>query len=396
MCEEAVGACGALMGVNLRDLFEPRPVPAGWFDGKRIAVDGHNVAFRYLTSFRGRDGDVLRAPDGRAIGHLIGYLNLVRHLRERGAEPIVVWDGDVHPLKRRTVDERNRVRKDADRAATTLDAELQRANLLGLPAFGATYRADLEAQVRLLEALAATDPDAAEEMHQRRADLSRAALLTDAQLGAARTVQLEQEVLDARRRVTQLDGSMLRDCTRLLESLGVAVVRAPHDGERYAAALCLAGHADAVATEDFDALVAGAPLVLRRAGSLECFLHDLSDLGGHGLTQQQLRHVAILCGTDFHPGVKGFGAKTAVKMLKQHPDLRTLIAEAEAGTGESRYHKLLRESGLTLSEFDAVDSFLVDLPTPAEPPRSRPNPETAAGLALEMGVQRQRVLACFC
>ena len=73
------------MGVNLRDLFPQHPVPGGWFDGKRIAVDGHNVAFRYLASFRGRDGDVLRSPDGRAIGHLIGYLNLVRHLRERGA-----------------------------------------------------------------------------------------------------------------------------------------------------------------------------------------------------------------------------------------------------------------------------------------------------------------------
>ena len=40
------------MGVNLRDLFPQRPVPGGWFDGKRIAVDGHNVAFRYLSSVR--------------------------------------------------------------------------------------------------------------------------------------------------------------------------------------------------------------------------------------------------------------------------------------------------------------------------------------------------------
>ena len=97
------------MGVNLRDLFPQHPLPPGWLDGKRVAVDGHNVAYRYLTSFRGRDGDLLRAPDGRAIGHLIGYANLVRHLRERGAEPVVVWDGSVHERKRRTVDERRRV-----------------------------------------------------------------------------------------------------------------------------------------------------------------------------------------------------------------------------------------------------------------------------------------------
>ncbi|MCA1810779.1 MAG: hypothetical protein LC623_02070 [Halobacteriales archaeon] len=89
------------MGVNLRDLFPQHPVPEGWYAGKRIAVDGHNVAFRYLTSFRGRDGDLLRSRDGRAIGHLVGYVNLVRHLRERGAEPIVVWDGQVHTSTRR-------------------------------------------------------------------------------------------------------------------------------------------------------------------------------------------------------------------------------------------------------------------------------------------------------
>ncbi len=55
------------MGVKLGDLFPQHPVPAGWYHGKRIAVDGHNVAFRYLTSFRGKDGDVLRNPDGRVI-----------------------------------------------------------------------------------------------------------------------------------------------------------------------------------------------------------------------------------------------------------------------------------------------------------------------------------------
>jgi flap endonuclease-1 len=319
------------MGVNLRDLFEPRPVPAGWFDGKRIAVDGHNVAFRYLTSFRGRDGDVLRNPDGRAIGHLLGYLNLVRHLRERGAEPIVIWDGEVHPRKRATVEQRIATR--------------------------------MEAALNAQEALAAGDHEA----HQKYL-----------------------------RATTYLDGPMLQDCTRLLESVGVAVVRAPYDGERYAAALCHAGHADAVATEDFDALVAGAPTVLRKAGSPDAFLYHLSDLDGHRLSQEQLRHVAILCGTDFHPGVKGFGAKTATKMLASHPDVRVLLREAEAGQGETRYHKLLREAGLTLGEFDEVDAFLAALPKPDAPAKPRPDPAAASDLAASMGLQKDRVLACFC
>jgi flap endonuclease-1 len=319
------------MGVNLRDLFQAHPVPEGWYDGKRIAVDGHNVAFRYLTSFRSADGDVLRNRDGRPVGHLIGYLNLVRHLRERGAEPVVVWDGDVHPRKRATVEGRILRRVEA-----ALNAE--QALALG----------DLDAHRRYLRA------------------------------------------------TTYLDGAMIRDCTRLLESLGVAVVRADHDGERYAAALCHAGLADAVATEDYDALVAGAPTVLRKAGSPEPFLHHLTDLGAHGLTLEQLRHVAILCGTDWHPGVRGLGAKTAARLLREHPDVRALLREAHAGLGGSRFHRLLRDAGLGEDEFAALDAYIAELPHVQAPRPPRPDPAAATATAAELGLDTKRTLACFC
>jgi flap endonuclease-1 len=320
------------LGVNLRDLFPQHPVPEGWYLGKRIAVDGPNVAFRYLTSFRGRDGDVLRNRDGRVVAHLIGYLNLVRHLRERGAEPIVVWDGKVHPRKLATVEERI-----ARRVEAALNAE---------------------------EALAAGD----QEAHQKFL-----------------------------RATTTLDGKMVEDCSRLLEALGVAVVRAEHDAERHATALCHAGFAQAVATEDFDALVAGAPTVLRKAGSPEPFLHHLSDLRHHGLTVEQLRAVAILCGTDWNPGVRGFGAKTAVKMLRDQPDLRVVLREAEEGLATTRYHRMIKEAGFTQATFGELDRFIAELPQPQAPPRApKPDPGMAAAVAEEMGLEASRVLACFC
>jgi len=319
------------MGVNLRDLFPAHRVPEGWYAGKRVAVDGHNLAFRYLTSIRGRDGDVLRNRDGRPIGHMIGFSNLVRHLRERGAEPVIVWDGEVHPRKRATVEERI-----ARRVEAALNAE---------------------------DAIAAGDVPGYRKWS---------------------------------RQAVYLDGAMIRDCTRLLESFGVAVVRADHDAERYAAALCKAGFAHAVATEDYDALVAGAPTVLRKAGSAEPFLHELSDAAAHGLDGRTLRWVAILCGTDWHPGVKGLGAKTAVRLLQEHPDLRALVAEAQSGGGATRYHRLLRESGLTLEEFDALDAYVAQLPTVQEPRPARPNPAQAAAVADEWGLERSRTLAAFC
>ncbi len=41
-------------------------------------------------------------------------------------------------------------------------------------------------------------------------------------------------------------------------------------------------------------------------------------LGYHGITRPQLIDMGILIGTDFNPGVKGIGPKTALKLIKKH------------------------------------------------------------------------------
>ncbi len=315
------------MGVNLRDLFPQHPVPEDWYHGRRIAIDGHNTAFRYLTTMRGRDGDLLRAKEtGRPIGHIIGFLNLVRNLRSAGAEPILIWDGAIHPRKLATVQERIAKREE----------NLRRAE----------------------EAKAAGD-------HKTFARLMRGTVY--------------------------LDPQMISDCSRMLEAVGVAVLQADHDGERFAAALCHEGHADAVATEDFDALVAGAPEVLRKAGSPEPFMHHLSDLQEHQLSTDQLRQVAIVCGTDWHPGIKGFGPKTAVKVLQEMGDLRPLW-----DGGDTRPHKLVANGAMSLEEFEDLDAYIADLPSPPAPVAPKPCPDMATATADEIGMSHDRVLAAFC
>jgi flap endonuclease-1 len=321
------------LGVNLRDLFRPerRSVPDAWYEGKRVAIDGYNVAYRYLAASLG--ADLHRNKAQRPIGHLLGYLHVVRFLRERGAQPIVVWDGPVHPLKRATVESRI-----ARRLEASLNAE---------------------------EALAAGDM-AAYEKHLRG--------------------------------TIYIDGAMVRDCTRLLEALGVPVVVADHDAERYAAALCQAGHADAVATEDYDALVAGAPVVVRKAGSAQAFFHGLEDLDPtHELDTRKLRWVAILCGTDWNPGgVKGLGAKTAVRLLREYPDLPALVQEAAQGMASTRYHAMVRDSGLTPEFFQQLDEHISTLPKVDAPTRPKPDPALAAQVADEFHLDRKRTMACFC
>lgn len=319
------------MGVNLRDLFPQHPVPEGWYHGKRIAIDGHNVAFRYLTTIRGRDGGMLLGRRERPIGHVLGFLGLVRSLRAAGAEPIVVWDGAVHPRKEATVQERIRKREE-----TLARAEAAKA------------AGDVAEYKRLMRG----------------------------------TVYIRPE--------------MIEDCSRVLETVGVAVATADHDGERFAAALCLGGHADAVATEDFDALVAGAPFVLRKAGGQAPFMHRLTDLEAHGLDAAQLRQVAIVSGTDWHPGIRGFGPKTAVKAIAEYGDLRELWAQVEAGRDDTRLHRLVAAGGMDLATFEDLDGYVAALPAPGAPRAPKPCPDMASAVADEVGVGHERILACFC
>jgi len=83
------------------------------------------------------------------------------------------------------------------------------------------------------------------------------------------------------------------------------------------------GDVDFVGTEDYDALLFGAPKTLRKLTSKgDPELMNLqATLEEHDLTWEQLVDVAILCGTDFNEGVDGVGPKTALKLVREHGDL---------------------------------------------------------------------------
>ena len=55
-------------------------------------------------------------------------------------------------------------------------------------------------------------------------------------------------------------------------------------------------------------------------------LDDLLD--EHGITHEQLVDLGIMIGTDFHPGFKGVGPKTGLKLIKAHDTLEN-VAEVK-------------------------------------------------------------------
>ena len=50
-------------------------------------------------------------------------------------------------------------------------------------------------------------------------------------------------------------------------------------------------------------------------------------LSEHELTRSQLIDLAIMIGTDFHPGIRGIGPKTGLKLIKQFGDIETICQE---------------------------------------------------------------------
>jgi flap endonuclease-1 len=151
--------------------------------------------------------------------------------------------------------------------------------------------------------------------------------------------KLEDQLEDAREdgdatEVARLDSAtqrltdVIQETSReLLSLLDVPVVEAPAEGEAQAAHMAARGDVDYVGTEDYDALLFGAPVTLRQLTSkgdpermdLQRTLDDLD------LTRERLVDVAVLCGTDFNDGVRGYGPKTALKAVREHGDLWSVM-----------------------------------------------------------------------
>ena len=241
------------MGCNLRDLVSPEPIELRDLSGQRVAVDVFLNAYQFITSMTGEDGKPL-SYEGKPVAHLMGFLDRATVMISEGIDPVFVFDGRPHELKRETLDGR-RERK-------------------------------LEAIARWEAAMEDEDMPAAKKLGPQTAEY---------------TPEMVEE--------------------------GAAAVR------------CARGEVGAVASQDWDTLLYGAPVMVRNLAShgtrrFGRVLHAerivLSKmLETHGISREQLVDMGIMIGTDFHPGIKGIGPKTGLKLIQKHGTMEA-IAEAKS------------------------------------------------------------------
>lgn len=121
------------------------------------------------------------------------------------------------------------------------------------------------------------------------------------------------------------------DCRKLLELMGIPVIRAPCEAEAQAAALARNGVVYAAATEDMDALTFKTPILLRKmtfANASKAMIQTMNyqkALEGLGLTHDQFVDLCILLGCDYCDSIKGIGPKTALKLVKEHGNIETIL-----------------------------------------------------------------------
>ncbi|MEM1550702.1 MAG: flap endonuclease-1 [Candidatus Bathyarchaeia archaeon] len=264
------------MGVDLGDLVPKTTIDLNALRGKSVAIDAYNALYQFLAIIRQPDGTPLMDNSGRITSHLSGLFYRTCNLLEVGIKPIYVFDGKPPALKEAEIKSRMKVKEEAIKK----------------------YEAAL-----------------------------REGRIEDARKYAQMTSHLKDY--------------MAEDAKRLLTLMGVPWVQAPSEGEAQAAHLVKRGDANYCASQDYDSLLFGAPYLLRNltiTGRRKLPRKDVyievnpeiielkKVLKELGITHEQLIEIGILVGTDYNPeGVKGIGARTALKLVKLYGSLERVL-----------------------------------------------------------------------
>lgn len=266
------------MGVQLSSLVQGKEIEIGELAGKRVAIDAFNTIFQFLSIIRDRfTGEPLKDSQGMVTSHLSGIMYRFSNILAAGVKPIMVFDGKPPPFKKFTIQERENRKQEAEK-------KWKSAVEKG------------ESGMRYAQATSRMTPD------------------------------------------------ILESSKELLGYMGVPVIQAPSEGEKLCAALCREKVVDFAASQDYDSLLFGAPKMLRNLSlsgrkklpgkevwvevkpeviELKKMLDDL------GINREQLIIVGMLIGTDYNDGVKGVGPKTAMKIVKEHKKLETVLKNIE-------------------------------------------------------------------
>ncbi|NVM29847.1 MAG: flap endonuclease-1 [Candidatus Helarchaeota archaeon] len=265
------------MGVKIKDLLEIEKITFSELKGKIVTVDAANTIYQFLSIIQPTTGLPLMDDKKRITSHLSGIFYRNINLIEKNIKPIYVFDGKPPKLKGRTIKERRAGREDAYKQWKT-----------------AIEEGDIEAARKYGQA------------------------------------------------AHRMTSEIVAESKKLLTAMGIPIVQAPSEGEAQASFMIGKDNIWAVASQDFDSILFGAPRVIRNLSLSERrriprtnqyirvepeLINSSETFQNLKISREQLIDIGILVGTDFNMGIKGVGAKTALKLILKYKDLKTVIKE---------------------------------------------------------------------
>lgn len=299
------------MGVNLTPIIIRKEIDLLDLRGKTLVIDGNAELYQFIASIRMPDGTPLKDSHGYITSHLVGLLyRSTRLISNFDIRLIFVFNGMPPLLKKEEIEKRRRAKEKYTK-------EYKEAVVEG----------DIERAIR-------------------------------------------KRVMTSR-----LTFPMVEDAKRLLLLLGIPYVQSVSEGEAQAAFIVKRKDAWAVGSRDYDSLLFGTPRLVRfitfsgkeflpskgKFRSLKPEIIELDELfRHHQISLKQLIDIAILIGTDFNPGIKGIGPKTALKLIKEYgsieglpEDVRIKVSKDYQETRRIFYHPPVTEDySLTYGTLD--------------------------------------------
>ncbi len=103
------------MGIDLGDLFKKEKCSFQDLKDSVIVIDAYNVLHQFLSSIRQRDGTPLKDAQGRITSHLSGLFYRTANMVEARIRPVYIFDGEPHPLKAKTLQQRKERKEQAEK-----------------------------------------------------------------------------------------------------------------------------------------------------------------------------------------------------------------------------------------------------------------------------------------
>ena len=255
------------MGIPFKNIVVKREIDFPELKDKKLAFDGNNVLYQFLSAIRGPDGRPLTNSEGKITSHLMGLFSRTIKLMEHGIKPVFVFDGKPPELKYRTTEKRRAIK---EKAAEKLKA--------------AEKAGDLEAIRKYAQQTTRLTGDMISEAKEllRALGIPVIQALADGEAMAAILANKGSVWAVA----SQDYDALLYGSPKLIRNLTISQRRK----------------------------VAGT----RSTVQIKPEIIDLNEtLLQHKISRKDLINAAILIGTDFNAGIKGIGPKTSMKIVKE-------------------------------------------------------------------------------